>query len=123
MKINAIKNVCGMVIAAVVTSCVAAPAFAGGRHGELWVDDFGPGYGSPDPGYGHPRHQDGGRRHGFCDPGEAVEKARHFGLRRAGVERVSRHEILVTGRYHGHRALLVFDRNSRHCRVIGARGL
>jgi hypothetical protein len=53
----------------------------------------------------------------------AVEKARHFGLRRAGIERVTRHEILVTGRHYGHRALLVFDRTSRHCRIVGSRGL
>jgi hypothetical protein len=89
-------------------------------------------------GYGNPGHylppQDGwddrGRPHrpghwrrGVCEPHEAVEKAREFGLRRIGIERVSRHEIVVSGRNYGHRALLVFDRFSRHCRVIATRGL
>lgn len=130
-----------MVLAAtaVATLALSTPASAGG-----YPSGQGYGYSQPDRhhsgGYGnsghylppqgdwyeqdrHRPHYPGHGRRGICEPHEAVEKAHDFGLRRVGIERVTRHEIVVSGRQYGHRALLVFDRFSRHCRVIATRGL
>ena len=59
----------------------------------------------------------------FCSPREAVQKAHRMGLRHAGVARVNNRAIVVAGHHWGHRAHVVFARNSRHCSVIGVRGL
>jgi len=83
------------------------------------------------PGGYHGGHQGdwrgghGGRHYGdrICRPGEAVQKAFRQGMRRPGIERVTRREVVVTGRFRGHRAMLVFDRNSSRCRVLYSRGI
>ncbi len=67
-----------------------------------------------------------GRRHdrwGSCSPHEAVRKADRMGLRNAGIARISDRAILVSGYSWRHRASVAFDRNSRHCQVIGVHGL
>jgi hypothetical protein len=128
-----------LVATAIAMLATSMPANAGG-----YPSGHGYGYSQPDRhhsgGYGNSGHylppqggwygHDHGRpqypghgRRGICEPHEAVEKAHDFGLRRVGIERVTRHEIVVSGRQYGHRALLVFDRFSRHCRVIATRGL
>ena len=88
------------------------------RHsGSTYSDEYNQGqhHGYPRPG--------GGRRDRFCQPAQAIEKARSFGLRRPGIERLTRHEIIISGRYHGDRAWLVIDRQSRRCRIINSRGI
>lgn len=95
----------------------------GGGYGGGYPGGYGGGYpGGYGGGYGN-HHSGGHRRDRVCHPGEAVEKARNYGMRRPGIERVTPYEIVVSGRAHGNRALLVFDRTSRHCRIIGSRGI
>lgn len=99
----------------------ATPASAGnwqvevypsGRHGD-WHDGRR-GHGGRDERHG---------RRGTCEPHEAIAKAHEWGLRRPGIVRVTPYEIVVAGRHRGDRAVLVFDRGSRRCRVIDARGI
>ncbi|MEM7461494.1 MAG: hypothetical protein AAF362_02305 [Pseudomonadota bacterium] len=60
-----------------------------------------------------------GYRHGrWCKPRKAVKKARRMGVHRAGVSRVSKRKILVTGYRHGYHVGVVFARKSPHCRVV-----
>jgi hypothetical protein len=117
-----------LVATAIAMLAMSMPAQAGGYpYGDGYgysQDDrrHSGGYGNSGNFHGRPHYPGHGRR-GICEPHEAVERARDFGLRRIGIERVTRHEIVVSGRHYGHRALLVFDRFSRHCRVIATRGL
>ncbi len=108
-----------IILASAIGVVATVPAAAGGyNHGSGSIYSGG-GHG----GYNGDHRPGGHRRDRGCQPHEAVEKARYHGLRRAGVERVTPWEIVVTGRAYGNRALLVFDRSSRHCRIIGSRGL
>jgi hypothetical protein len=56
-------------------------------------------------------------RRGQCHPGQAVEKARWNGLRRAFVADVSPRRVVVAGVRHGSRDRIVFA-NVRGCPVI-----
>jgi hypothetical protein len=115
-------------LAAALALGVAGSAQAGGISGEITVyhgGGHGGGYGG---GYGHGGgYGRGGGWHGdyrpLCHPREAVGKAWRQGLRRPGVERVTRRDIVVSGWFHGHRAVLIFDRHSPRCRIIGSRGI
>lgn len=80
----------------------------------------------------HGGHRDDWRRHGghrgdwrrhVCEPREAIAKARSRGMRHPDIRRLTRGEIIVAGRHRGHRALMVFERFGRGCRVIAARGI
>lgn len=115
----------GFALAATLALGVAGSAQAGEIYGGVTVYHGG--------GYdGHAGGRDGwrGGRGGWrgdyrpaCHPREAVGKAWRQGLRRPGVERVGRRDIVVSGWFRGHRAVLVFDRYSPRCRVIGSRGI
>jgi hypothetical protein len=59
----------------------------------------------------------------ICEPRQAVHKASRLGMRRPGIRRVTRSEIVVAGHNYGRRALVVFDRFSPHCRIVSARGI
>jgi hypothetical protein len=73
---------------------------------------------------GHDRGYDRGyHRRAVCSPQEAVYKARRHGMRHAGIQRMRPRAIVVTGWHRGHRARMVFERYSRHCRVIASRGI
>jgi hypothetical protein len=108
-----------------------ATGFAGGAQAASLEIIAGPGGHHSGGGYteGHHGGYHGGYRDGhrggdrICRPGEAVQKAYRQGMRRPGIERVSRHEVVVSGRFRGHRAVLVFDRNSSRCRVLYSRGI
>ena len=78
------------------------------------------------------RHGYRGYRHGYrprghrfrgCGPERAVHKARRYGLRHAGIYRITPGYITVTGRRHGHHAWITFYRSSRSCRIAGAHGI
>jgi hypothetical protein len=104
----------------------AAPASAGGARGEVHFAGGRHGDFHNDRHYrGHERHGRYGRygRRGICQPHEAIGKAMAYGMRRPGIVRVSAFEVVVAGRHRGHRAVLVFDRNSGRCRVLDARGI
>ncbi len=119
MKNQIVRGVAAILFAGAFAISPASQAAAGGyNHGGGSVYTGG-GHGGYNPG----RHPGGHRRDRGCQPHEAVEKARYQGLRRAGIERVTPWEIVVTGRAYGNRAMLVFDRSSRHCRIIGSRGI
>ncbi len=124
MKNLTLRGFAAIILAGSIGFGAAAPAAAGGYgHGGGSVYHSGGGYGGYNPGRHPGYHPGGNRRDRVCQPHEAVEKARSKGLRRAGVERVTQWEIIVTGRAYGNRALLVFDRTSRNCRIIGSRGI
>lgn len=53
----------------------------------------------------------------ICTPGEALEKARRIGLRRARVVDVDRRTIDVVGRRHGDRIRVTFARRG-NCRIL-----
>jgi hypothetical protein len=127
------KSVKSAFIAACIsmTALAAAPANAASAQLELKV-----GGGSP-----HQFHRRHGRwdhrdhrdnrdlRRGrpdfrnICQPREALWKASRLGMRRADIQRVLPRNIIVTGWRHGHHARIVFDRTSRHCRVVAKRGI
>ncbi len=48
------------------------------------------------------------RPRGGCDPEEAVDIARDYGLRRPGVVSIDRRKLVVEGRQHGGRARIIF---------------
>ncbi|MEM7289512.1 MAG: hypothetical protein AAF412_03915 [Pseudomonadota bacterium] len=111
-------------LALVSGAFIAAPASAGpsnsfgvyigGGHGGVYI--------------GNVHHRGYGRRaiaprRGFCGPRKAVNKAWHMGINRPHVSRVTNRRIAVTGFNRGHRAKVVFKRDSRRCRIIATRGL
>lgn len=119
---NMLKTAIAAIVVAAGTLGAALPAAAESPrwgHGSTWHGDRHDRWDRHDR---HDRHDRWGRR-GVCEPHEAVGKASAFGVRRAGIARVSRHEIVVMGRYRGNHALIVFDRSSRNCRVVAARGI
>ncbi len=87
----------------------------GGHHGGIYFGNGGH----------HRRHhyRGGNRNRGHCGPRRALRKAWNLGVNRPHVARVNRRAIAVVGYSHGHRAKVVFKRNSHHCRVIKTRGL
>lgn len=114
-----------LVLGAVVAAGLAGGAQAasldiyvgpGGYHGGGYVGGHHGGYVGGHAGGGHYGNR-------ICRPGEAVQKAYRHGMRRPGIERVTRREVVVTGRFRGHRAMLVFDRTSSRCRVLYSRGI
>lgn len=130
------KTIVAAVLVAAGTLAAAAPASAQGprghveepRQGSNWHgghDRFDRDDRRGRPGWGHPgAHRPGGwGRPGVCEPREAIGKAMARGMHRPGINRVSRHQIVVSGRYRGHYAMLVFDRTSRNCRIVAARGI
>ena len=69
-------------------------------------------------------HHRGHRRfRAMCEPHEAMRKAAFMGLRRPGIRRISHRVIVVSGINRGHRAQIVFARQSPRCNVIGDRGI
>ena len=99
-----------------VTPAAAGPNFGQGhvmRHGAQVEQFFSD----------HRRHYDRRIRDRVCQPGEAIHKARRLGLRHAGIERVNHRVVVVSGRHRGHWATIAFDRTSRHCRIVRARGI
>jgi hypothetical protein len=124
-SVNIARIARNLVLGAVVATGVAGGAQAasldiyvgpGGYHGGGYAGGHHGGYVG-----GH----HGGRHYGdrICRPGEAVQKAYRQGMRRPGIERVTRREVVVTGRFRGHHAMLVFDRNSSRCRILYSRGI
>ncbi|MCG6858411.1 MAG: hypothetical protein LJE67_10125 [Salaquimonas sp.] len=108
----------------------ASPALAAGPQGPHGLTQPNVSGHQRWPDNGHRRHDRvryGWGRHNACSPREAVYKARRMGLRHANVARIDRRAIVVTGhswgRYGGHRARVVFARYSRHCAILGQRGL
>lgn len=76
-----------------------------------------------DRGRGHDRDGwDGGRGRdrSFCNPRQAVQKARHMGVRRAEIVRGGPRRVVVEGFRH-HRPVRVAFANERNCPVIGFR--
>ena len=122
MKTNLIKSVllaAGVVLAA---GSLSTPANAGEghvmRHGaQTYQHHYGQQF------YGRYQSRERYHRDRICQPGEAIHKARSLGLRHPGIDRVNRHVVVVSGRHRGHWARLVFDRTSRHCRIVDARGI
>lgn len=82
----------------------------------IYVDGPGRGWdgGRHDRGRGPGWH---GPRHRACSPGQAVEKARWSGLRRAHVRDVTPRRVVVGGIRHGRPDRIVFA-NVRGCPVI-----
>jgi hypothetical protein len=108
------KLIAGLVTIAAIAGATGAAQAGGYSHGGSVYHGGG---------YRHQVYPGGHRRDRVCEPYEAVEKARYLGLRHPGIERVTRWEIVVSGRAYGHRAVLVFDRSSRRCHVVASRGL
>jgi len=75
-------------------------------HGRI---DIGKGYNDRD------RHHT--KRYRSCKPRKAVRKARHFGVRRAHIDRVGKRFIIVKGRKRGKRVEVAFKRRSPYCKV------
>ena len=80
-------------------------------------------------GYGHDGHRghrrghdrwDRGHRRGFCAPHQAVNKARHMGIRHARIVDANHRVVRVVGRKHGHRVRAIFA-NTWRCPVIAVR--
>ena len=61
-----------------------------------------------------------GRDRSFCNPHQAVQKARHMGVRRAEIVRGGPRQVVVRGLRH-HRPVSVAFANQRNCPVIGYR--
>lgn len=120
---KSIKTVLVAGIVAVGTSLGAVgTANAGGNFGVYISDGHGGGiyFGNG----GGRRYQGGGsgpRRH--CGPRRALNKAWNMGVNRPEITRLGGKRIVVKGFSRGHRAKVVFKRNSRHCRVISRRGV
>ncbi len=110
-------------ITAALALGLAANAQAAGISGEITIQHSGGYLGGHGGGWqGRPGGWHGGHR-AQCRPSEAIERAWRQGMRRPGIERVGRRDIVVAGWFRGHRAVLVFDRHSPRCRVIGSRGI
>lgn len=132
MKLRTVKAGIAAAIIALGTAAYAAPASAGNFGVDIYQGYSGGSYhqGGHRQG-GHwrpynkpPRHYGGQRRHyGSCSPHEAVRKAHWLGMRHPGIRRVNHRAIVVTGFHRGHRAKIVFARNSPRCHVIGSRGI
>lgn len=86
-----------------------------GDHGSLTIGHGKRRYYDHDRRWRHKKH----RRHirNVCRPGEAVRTARHFGVRRAHVDRIGRRLIIVEGRKRGRYVTIGFYRKGRHCDV------
>lgn len=136
---SAIAGIAAAVLVAASATLVAAPASAqyrtDVRDGQVYRHDGQRGH-DRDRHAGGRHHDRGGYRHHdrydrsyrhwrrhACDPREAIAKARSWGMRHPDIRSVTRGEIVVSGRHRGHRALMVFDRAGRGCRVIVARGI
>lgn len=63
------------------------------------------------------------RQRGHCGPRRALHKAWNIGVNRPHIARLNNERIVVVGYNRGHRAKVVFKRNSHHCRVIKTRGI
>ncbi|MEZ5800203.1 MAG: hypothetical protein R3D29_06760 [Nitratireductor sp.] len=119
MKTNLIKSVllaAGVILAA---GSLSTPANAGQGH----VMRHGAQTHQQHPSQFRFQSRERHFRDRICQPGEAIHKARSLGLRHPGIDRVNRHVVVVSGRHRGHWARLVFDRTSRHCRIVDARGI
>ncbi|MEZ5873093.1 MAG: hypothetical protein R3D32_14880 [Nitratireductor sp.] len=116
MKNNLVKTALMTAAVLLAAGVYTTPANAGG-YGHHQRPEYRQHYQYGQQYYG------GYHRYSVCEPGEAVYKARSLGLRHAGVERINRRVIVVSGRHRGHWASVVFDRSSRHCRILDARGI
>lgn len=117
-SILAVALVAGGAAFSTTTSANAGGSYGvyiGGGHGGLYIGSGGH--------YG-PRYGVRGHRHrGYCGPRRAINKAWRMGVNRPHIQRVNGHKIVVAGFNHGHRAKVVFKRDSHRCRVIRTRGL
>jgi hypothetical protein len=89
--------------------------YIGGGHSGIYIGNGGH--------YKQQIRRHGPRHRGFCGPRRAVKKAWRMGVNRPHIQRVNGRKIVVTGYSHGHRAKVVFKRDSKRCRVIRTRGL
>lgn len=87
-----------------------------------WDRGRGRDRGGWDRGRGHGRDRGHGwdRGRSFCEPHQAVRKARDMGVRRAEMVRGGPRRVVVEGFRH-HRPTRVIFANERHCPVIGFR--
>ncbi|MEP3436090.1 MAG: hypothetical protein ABJN75_04815 [Hoeflea sp.] len=130
-----IRNALAALVVATAGVAASAPAAnAGGIGFELSIG--GPGgsivvhdrdrRGGWDRGWNRGRGHDRGRGYGrnrgrnFCNPHQAVQKARHMGMRRAGIVRADHRKVVVAGVRHHRKTRMVFA-NQRNCPVIGFR--
>lgn len=131
MNLKSVKARVAAAIIALGAVATAAPASAGGLNVDLYLGLPGGGYyqgGHWQKQHRPPQHyrsqrRDYGRHHASCSPHEAVRKAHWLGLRHAGVQRVDHRRIVVTGFNRGHRAKIVFARQSPRCSIINSRGI
>lgn len=116
-----------LAVAVIATGAAFAPtgsANAGGNFGVYIGDGYGSGVYFGNGGHRRHGHYGGHRRNrGVCAPRRALKKAWRMGVNRPHVSRVNGRKIVVAGFNRGHRAKVVFKRNSGHCRVLRTRGL
>ncbi|MGV8939493.1 MAG: hypothetical protein ACOH2J_20430 [Allorhizobium sp.] len=111
-----------VLIALGALSSTVSTASAAGRDFGFGIYVAGPGH-DRGPGADRGRHHRDDRRHGWdrprfgCSPGQAVEKARWSGMRRARVDNVSPRRVVVAGVRHGNFDRMVFA-NERGCPLI-----
>ena len=125
-----IRNALAALVVATAGIAASAPAAnAGGIGFELSIGGPGGGilvrdhrrHGGWDRGHGRRGGWDRGHgRRDVCRPHQAVQKARHMGVRRAYIDRVNHRRVVVEGFRH-HRPVRVVFANDRHCPVIGFR--
>lgn len=119
-----IKNILAAGVLAVGSAVAfAAPAQAGSNFGVYIGNGYGSGiyYGNSQPRYRGHRHR--AIRHGRCAPRRAVNKAYRYGLNRPYIKRINGNRVVVGGFNRGHRASIVFKRNSHRCAILKTRGI